>query len=614
MIKFGKPKVEVVKDKAVLTCDVKIEDTEKEIFYEIDKEYKDYLCTERSDAFVIASLYYAMKHNHDIVSDVPMTSSIYYTLTTYLMPTLAKHSNSLHIIKIKVPITEEVLETKGAVGAGMSCGVDSFHTLKNYLNPEIPSMKLTHLFFNNVGSFKAYAEKYHGIGSDIARDQIMEKAKEVAKEVKLPLIITNTNIHIVFSDMYYRVHTFANMFSVFIMQKFLSKYYYASSGYDLAYYTVKDTPELDSAEYDLLIFYCLSTSNLKIYTEGAEKTRLEKTIDIADFRPAQNHLHVCIKDSDNCGRCLKCRRTLVSLEAIGKLDNFKNVFNLDYYNKHKEDYYNWLEQEAEKGSEMNKYTYQLLKQKYGKSEYSDVEEFNNKNIILPETVIDSISMKDDKKYILNKNKDERYVSEMYCRLYFALQIAKEKNKTITIPRYLLKNNGINFLKEKSLKKKYKALETIIRKRTKELELHDLAYFVLYKRKTSKQISKYLVKNKYIQDLKDSSLAKTITTKALIDIIEQVINNKYLNEALTEGALKYEKSELKNRNIILNCKNTYYKNCAYKVTYLEIKNNRYFFTGQIDNYFVSFTARYRNKNDIYEDITTIYGMIKRLKEQ
>jgi len=348
MITIGKIQIKEEKNKAVLTCKILIDEKEKELFYEIDKKYKNYLCTERSDAFVVAAFYYAMKYHHDIKCDIPMTSELYHNLTTYLIPTLSKHSSNLSNIKIDVPITNEVLETKNEVGTGISCGIDSFHVLKNYLNPKEKDMKLTCLCLNNVGSFNTYAEKYHGIGSENVRDEVIKKAEKVAKEVNLPLIITNSNVSLIFNNVYYRVHTFANMFSVLLMQKFFGKYYYASSGYDLSHYNVIDNYKLDSAEYDILTFYCLSTKTLKIYPEGNEKTRLEKTIAISDFKLARENLHICIKDSHNCGKCMKCKRTLLALDAIDKLDNFNKVFDIDYYEKHKDEYYHWLSKEKMK--------------------------------------------------------------------------------------------------------------------------------------------------------------------------------------------------------------------------------------------------------------------------
>ena len=64
--------------------------------------------------------------------------------------------------------------------------------------------------------------------------------------------------------------------------------------------------------------------------------RSEKTANIAGWDIAQKHLNVCIvpeNGAHNCSCCSKCMRTLMPLEAMGKLDEFSEVFDLDVYRK-----------------------------------------------------------------------------------------------------------------------------------------------------------------------------------------------------------------------------------------------------------------------------------------
>lgn len=608
MIIIKKPKVKIVKDKALLTCEVLIGDQEEKIFYEINKEYSQYLCTERADAFVIATFYYAMKHHHDIKCEVAITTELYHNLTTYLIPTLAKHSNNLSQIKIHAKLIDTPIKTKGEVGTGMSCGIDSLHVLKNYLNPECSSYKITTLCLNNVGSFKAYQEKYKGIGTENARSQIIKKAKEVAKQVNLPLIITNSNIHEVFNDTYYRVHTFSNMFSVFLLQKYFSKYFYASSGYDLAYYNIIDNYKLDSAEYDLLNFYCLELPTLKIYPEGNEKSRLEKTIDIADFKLAQENLHVCIKDGINCGKCIKCKRTLLSLEAIGKLENFKKVFDIEYYKNNKNEYYDWLKKEVDKKNIMNTITYKLLEQKKGNTIYENIDKFNQKNIIIPEIDILSITIKKDG-YVLNKKQNIKYDSNLYSRLLASFQLANLQNKEIKIPKYILDNVKIYYKNQKTLKRKIKYIKSILRKRKTKINIHDLIYFLLYKPSTSKNIMKFLRKQGYI----NNDLNNYSTTKDLADIFEKITNNQILKNILEVDKIKIKGKILKNNNFIKNCQDIYYKNDEYQNCLIAIDKNRYYFIGKTNDYIVAIVSNYHTKKIVYHDIETAYGLIKKLIE-
>lgn len=44
----------------------------------------------------------------------------------------------------------------------------------------------------------------------------------------------------------------------------------------------------------------------------------------------------------NCGRCEKCTRTLLALDALGALDKYRDVFDVDYYLSHKQSYFKTL--------------------------------------------------------------------------------------------------------------------------------------------------------------------------------------------------------------------------------------------------------------------------------
>jgi hypothetical protein len=50
----------------------------------------------------------------------------------------------------------EIIESEHGVGTGISCGVDSFFTIKNNINLEMEKYNITHLTFFNVGSSGSY--------------------------------------------------------------------------------------------------------------------------------------------------------------------------------------------------------------------------------------------------------------------------------------------------------------------------------------------------------------------------------------------------------------------------------------------------------------------------
>ncbi len=122
-----------------------------ELWYETSKEYDDFLCYERADAFVVNLLLFAMEHSCDILCKCEMTTKLYYQLTTYLIPCISQNIKKYSHININAKLTSSPLNCAGAIGTGISGGVDSFYTLIKHINqPE--EYKLTHLVFCNAGT------------------------------------------------------------------------------------------------------------------------------------------------------------------------------------------------------------------------------------------------------------------------------------------------------------------------------------------------------------------------------------------------------------------------------------------------------------------------------
>jgi hypothetical protein len=86
----------------------------------------------------------------------------------------------------------------------------------------------------------------------------------------------------------------------------------------------------------------MSTPGLKLYSSGAADTRVDKTDYISDFSIAQDNLMVCCLEDENCGTCLKCKRTLITLDVLGKVDLFAKSFNLGEYNKNRISFFKYL--------------------------------------------------------------------------------------------------------------------------------------------------------------------------------------------------------------------------------------------------------------------------------
>jgi hypothetical protein len=72
---------------------------------------------------------------------------------------------------------------------------------------------------------------------------------------------------------------------------------------------------------------------------------VEKTRRLAKIPGANRWLNVCVApspDGKNCSTCKKCCRTLLTLEILGLLDDFKQVFSLDKWAGVRNRYLIWM--------------------------------------------------------------------------------------------------------------------------------------------------------------------------------------------------------------------------------------------------------------------------------
>ena len=332
MIRIEQPQLVSNENESRLETYVSIDGDKKKIWFSVDKEYEPYLCWERSDAYVIAVLNYAMRNGHDIECDAPLTEDLYYNIDKYLIDAIKQYNPNFYRPIITAPISSDVLPCAGAVGTGISCGVDSLHALASQTGLKFNKHNITHLTFNNVGS--------HGEGEKAQKlfKERLELPKIFANEFGYKLVISNSNLMDVVEQNHFKSHTYSSMFPVYCLQKLYSIYYYASGGYKYSEFSLTDIVSQCCGSYEMLSLPLLSTHNLRIYSEGEGMTRMTKLKKVVDYVPSYKYLNVCLKDGDNCGVCEKCVRTLLGIDALGKLDEYNQVFDTQYYKQNKEWY------------------------------------------------------------------------------------------------------------------------------------------------------------------------------------------------------------------------------------------------------------------------------------
>ena len=322
-----KPWITTTKEKARLCAKIKSSDKDDYIlWYEFDRLYEKYLTTEKADSFVVNLLMYAMEKGYDIESEQDISENMYYGITEFLIPAISRHIKKYKKIQIVASLSNTVLQCEEAVGASISCGVDSFYTVLRNLDRVESDFNITHLNFYNAGSNGNY-------GGDEARKKYRDRislVSQVADQLGLPMICVDTNANEYIMQRHCGTETTRTLAIPLALQKLYAKYYF-SSGYP--YEMFRFVAE-DSAHYDLLSTQCLSTENLCFYSSGAEATRLEKLRYISKYKVVNDHINVCIDTIHNCGKCEKCKRTIMGLYALNKLDLFSETFDVAYINKH----------------------------------------------------------------------------------------------------------------------------------------------------------------------------------------------------------------------------------------------------------------------------------------
>ena len=304
------------------------------LWFAVEPEFAEYLTHERSDAFLIALLPWAMYQGVDLCFEAPITKELFFRVTYYLMPILKTACPWRTVITINAPLADEPLPNKGACGTGLSCGVDSLATIYDCLvSPSAPPppYRLTHLTFFNVGS---HHPRHERAGSDEFVQKLykerLEFIREAAKDIGLPLVAVNSNLKDFIPSPYNENSTFCLVAAVHVVGKLFASYYLSTS-VPVSLYTLGKFTEL--AEPVLLPL--MGSGNLSFFSSDPIKSRNDKCDTIKDWPIAHKWLNVCTGRVQNCSRCGKCLITMILLDSSGRLDPFHSVFDLAYYYKNR---------------------------------------------------------------------------------------------------------------------------------------------------------------------------------------------------------------------------------------------------------------------------------------
>ena len=366
-----------------IECSVSFGESDNKAFIAVPEKYKEYLDPNCADPFLVAFLLLACQRDEDIIIETGYVSlDLINNIENILIPLLAEMGcgkGKSKIIYSSVPLTPNPkkfrkLNFPGTLGVvslgggicqrqmtggwktnlpkenekraqgerifatGISLGVDSFYSILKNLKGE-SAVSATVYIYNTT---------YDKIKEGIPREYT-DKREEVAETLDLAFIPIMTDIDQIMNKNFEFIeyHTFHNMACVLSLRN-LIKGYYLSTGYS---YNEMKPSRTDTACYENYIEKALNLSDFKMICSGGEVSRIEKTDYIAQSPIVQKNLNVCFFWREkhkylNCTQCEKCIRTVLTLDVLGKLDLFSEVFDIEYYKKNKLYFWAYLFHEA----------------------------------------------------------------------------------------------------------------------------------------------------------------------------------------------------------------------------------------------------------------------------
>jgi len=319
-IEIGHSSIIDTLNEARLVCGINIDGEIKNVYFAVDKKYKDYLTTNRADPFLTLLINFALFTGRNIVCLDPVDECLLFGLRNQYIKTLCFACSSFHPIEIIASTINTPYSNMKKIGAAMSFGCDSLYTFyKHFETSEYP---ITHLCVFNNGVFSDDLDFLH----------LKKLAEKYSINKGLEFVYIDSNIHKVLQERFLDVYSQRNLACVLALQGLFSTYLYAS-GHDDNHFNIDPH---NSASYDLLTVENFSTSNLFFILSGNEATRVEKLKTLLDFEDTYHYLHPCFNkatDEKNCGHCQKDTREMVLFYAWGKQKEFSEIYDFADFEK-----------------------------------------------------------------------------------------------------------------------------------------------------------------------------------------------------------------------------------------------------------------------------------------
>jgi len=313
-----------------IVCDIECGfSSAKQLWFSVPEKYGDWLTDDVYDAFMVAMLFPAMYYKEDLHIDGCVSEKLYDSIMHYAQKCERAYLGYLSEVNITVQGFGNVKKTDHLIGTGFSAGIDAFATLYDrFVQEKSKNFRLSALFFFNVGS--------HGGGGEEARKKFLARYNyllPLTQEVGLPFVPMDSNLF----DFYlfeweYDAGVLCRSTGILVFEKVLDKYIVA---YDYSFWEIVHMTEADYASItDMTNIYLLGTETLEMIVDGTQYRRSDKIERLLNYPLFYDYVNVCVgyaKTAKNCSLCHKCKRTLLALDIFNRLDDFRNVFDIEKF-------------------------------------------------------------------------------------------------------------------------------------------------------------------------------------------------------------------------------------------------------------------------------------------
>ena len=243
----------------------------------------------------------AMATNHNLRLNGPVdTATLEGTHTTQML--LSTMHPRLKQVEVLATSHERCTPTAEGLGCFFSGGVDSFYSVLRRRD------EVTDLIY--VQGFDV------GLDDSVLFELVKAHLLAAASDLGKPLVLVRSNLRSLSDgclEWGAQYHGAALASIALALRPVVHTVLIAGTHQIIGVHRWGSQPLLDAA---------WSSTAVQVRHESPDVRRVEKVRQLVDDQLAMRHLRVCWENPDgdyNCGRCMKCVRTMVTLEAVGGL-------------------------------------------------------------------------------------------------------------------------------------------------------------------------------------------------------------------------------------------------------------------------------------------------------